>query len=269
METVFKQVHFIMFRIWDQYGDVRSRDLFLLRNGLYESVAILLFYLVLVTKIGPTLMKNREPFSLKWTLLVYNTIMVLLNTYFFGNTIVNYNYGLDMFDFDYPRRDDFGPIAMKRVCMCHIYLLSKYLDLLDTVFFVFRKKHNQMTKLHLYHHISVPLLGWIVVRMVPTNGPLVIFAILNTFIHAVMHSYYAVAALGPTMRPYLWWKKYVTLLQLYQFVIYTLFSLLFAFKQSGYPFSMQIIAYSQPIIFLVLFSKFYINSYTNKNTNCK
>ena len=33
-------------------------------------------------------------------------------------------------------------------------------------------------------------------------------------VHSVMYLYYALAALGPWMRPYLWWKKYLTQLQL-------------------------------------------------------
>ena len=33
-------------------------------------------------------------------------------------------------------------------------------------------------------------------------------------VHTVMYLYYALAALGQWMRPYLWWKKYLTQLQL-------------------------------------------------------
>ena len=37
---------------------------------------------------------------------------------------------------------------------------------------------------------------------------------INCFIHVIMYSYYLLSALGPALRPYLWWKKYLTLLQL-------------------------------------------------------
>ena len=33
-------------------------------------------------------------------------------------------------------------------------------------------------------------------------------------IHAVMYTYYALSGFGPSVRPYLWWKKYLTSLQL-------------------------------------------------------
>jgi len=41
---------------------------------------------------------------------------------------------------------------------------------------------------------------------------------LNTFVHTVMYGYYLLAAMGPWIRPYLWWKKYLTKIQLIQFV---------------------------------------------------
>lgn len=36
----------------------------------------------------------------------------------------------------------------------------------------------------------------------------------NTFVHIIMYSYYGLAAIGPHMQKYLWWKKYLTSLQL-------------------------------------------------------
>jgi hypothetical protein len=39
-------------------------------------------------------------------------------------------------------------------------------------------------------------------------------ALLNTFVHIWMYGYYGLSALGPHMQKYLWWKKYITKLQL-------------------------------------------------------
>lgn len=36
----------------------------------------------------------------------------------------------------------------------------------------------------------------------------------NSFIHVLMYTYYGLAALGPHIAKYLWWKKYLTILQL-------------------------------------------------------
>ena len=42
----------------------------------------------------------------------------------------------------------------------------------------------------------------------------VLIGFLNSFVHVIMYSYYLLAALGPQVQKYLWWKKYITKLQL-------------------------------------------------------
>lgn len=37
---------------------------------------------------------------------------------------------------------------------------------------------------------------------------------INTLVHTIMYSYYFLAALGPQIKKYLWWKKYLTGLQI-------------------------------------------------------
>jgi hypothetical protein len=36
----------------------------------------------------------------------------------------------------------------------------------------------------------------------------------NTFIHVAMYTYYFLSSLGPKVQKYLWWKRYLTRLQL-------------------------------------------------------
>ncbi len=42
----------------------------------------------------------------------------------------------------------------------------------------------------------------------------VIVGVVNSFVHVVMYGYYFLAALGPEVQKYLWWKKYITRLQM-------------------------------------------------------
>ena len=37
---------------------------------------------------------------------------------------------------------------------------------------------------------------------------------LNCFVHTIMYTYYMLSAFGEGVRKYLWWKKYVTMLQM-------------------------------------------------------
>ena len=39
-------------------------------------------------------------------------------------------------------------------------------------------------------------------------------AMLNSFVHIFMYTYYGLAAIGPHMQKYLWWKRYLTRMQL-------------------------------------------------------
>lgn len=39
-------------------------------------------------------------------------------------------------------------------------------------------------------------------------------AMTNSFVHVIMYSYYGLSTLGPTVTKYLWWKKYITIIQL-------------------------------------------------------
>ena len=40
------------------------------------------------------------------------------------------------------------------------YFFSKFIDLLDTIFFIMRKKYNQVSALHVIHHSTLPWLSW-------------------------------------------------------------------------------------------------------------
>ena len=269
MTSTLSTIHYYMWAVWKNSADERTSEYYLSKYQFYLPMLIISTYFWFVTYYGPRYMAKRKPYELTKTIITYNTLMVLINAYFFWQTLKNFRFGYDIFDFEYKHnaQTNMDPLELIKVQVSHQYLVSKFIDLLDTIFFVLRKKQTQVTKLHLYHHISVPTFGWVIFRMIPTNGPVAIFALFNTLIHVIMYSYYSLAALGPSVKPYLWWKKYVTQIQIYQFVIYSMFSWLFAFKQVGYPAYLQILAYTQPLIFLVLFSRFYISSYLKKSNN--
>lgn len=50
--------------------------------------------------------------------------------------------------------------------LCYIYYISKLSEFADTIFFVLRKKKNQITWLHLYHHSLTPLETWVLVKFI-------------------------------------------------------------------------------------------------------
>lgn len=103
------------------------------------------------------------------------------------------------------------------------YFFAKVTELLDTVFFVLRKRSRQISFLHVYHHSNMVFFTWGFLKYAPSvQGGMV--GILNSSVHVVMYAYYMIAAMGPKYQKYIWWKKYMTMMQLvsitYIFLIY-------------------------------------------------
>lgn len=108
-------------------------------------------------------MKNRKPYNLKWLLAVYNLAQVVACCYLiFG--ILSTEFNIIKFwkcqSVDYDNNQNSITILTYSY---HTFFL-KLVELIETVFFVLRKKQNQVSKLHVYHHVSTAILGWIMVK---------------------------------------------------------------------------------------------------------
>lgn len=142
----------------------------------------------------------------------------------------------------------------------HFYFMCKLIELLDTVFFVLRKKNRQISSLHVYHHALMPICGWIGCRFLP-NGHGTLLGVINSFIHIIMYAYYMLASIGPHMNKYLWWKKYLTSLQLIQFCIIFVHTFQIYFNGCNYPLVLTTLLNLNALIFIYLFGSFYIENY--------
>ena len=97
------------------------------------------------------------------------------------------------------------------------------------------------------------------------GGHSTFFAFLNTFVHIIMYTYYMMAAIGPEMQKYLWWKKYLTILQMVQFgvVLIHAFQLIFH-NPCNYPMAFVYWIGAHCVLFLVLFASFYRKAYSER-----
>jgi len=79
-----------------------------------------------------------------------------------------------------------------------------------------------------------------------------------------MYLYYLLAACGPEIQKYLWWKRYLTKLQMVQFILIFSHGLLPIYFDCGYPKIMPTVIVANAIIFFILFANFYFFAYVNQ-----
>jgi elongation of very long chain fatty acids protein 7 len=147
--------------------DPRTREFFLTQS-IAPVLMITLIYLLFVNVLLPKFMKNRKPFILKKVLLFYNLFQVVFNGYIFflysKLWINDYNWRCE------PLIRYTTPREIPIVTATHLFFLSKIPELLDTVFFILRKKNDQVSMLHVIHHGIMPSIGWLSIKCFPTGN---------------------------------------------------------------------------------------------------
>lgn len=144
----------------------------------------------------------------------------------------------------------------------YIFYLSKILDFVDTFFIITKQSWKQLSFLHVYHHSSIFMVYWALVNT-DTDGDIYWTILLNGFIHFVMYTYYFLALHMPSKD--IWWKKYVTQLQLIQFVGMMVQATRILYRGCTDTPVRVIYMYSMYMVtMLCLFSQFYVKSYVAK-----
>ncbi|XP_064600548.1 very long chain fatty acid elongase 4-like [Liolophura sinensis] len=238
-------------------SDERVANWFLMQSYL-PTLAITGLYLFIVW-IGPKIMESREALKFKYTLFFYNLCLIIMNLHIFTEIIIastnlGYSYYCQPVNYTY----DVNEMRIAKALWW--FYFSKCVEMLDTVFFILRKKNNQVSFLHVYHHATMFPIWWIGVKWV-AGGQSFFGAMLNSFIHVVMYTYYGVSALGPQFQKYLWWKRYLTKLQLIQFVTGIAHTARSLFWGCNFPAWMHWALIFYAFTILLLFLNFYVQTY--------
>ncbi|EKX51520.1 hypothetical protein GUITHDRAFT_66090 [Guillardia theta CCMP2712] len=156
-------------------------------------------------------MRSRKPFDLRYVVAFHSGLLTVASFVLFASFM------MILFE----KFQSFSP--WETICssdfhhdgnlqfLYYINYLVKWYELLDTVILVLRKK--EVIFLHEYHHAATLFLCWIqldqhsTVQWVPIT--------INLLVHVFMYYYYTLAALKIPV----WWKIYLTQLQIVQFVI--------------------------------------------------
>lgn len=216
---------------------------------------------------GPKLMAGRKPFQLKWALIAYNLYISLLNLWI-ALELLHCYYQIYTRDFCQLVMVNDDPYSKRMANAVWWYFASKGFEFIDTMFFVLRKKDRQLTFLHKYHHSTMFLIWWTAAKFVP-GGSSIVPIIMNSLVHVLMYSYYAISAMGPSMQKYLWWKQHLTSIQLIQF--FSGVSIGIHLITSGCKFTrwMQYVFSGYTFSFIILFGNFYLHEYIKKKRTKK
>ncbi|CAN8095821.1 unnamed protein product [Discula destructiva] len=172
-------------------------------------IFICVYYFIILG--GREYMRTRDPFVLKKLFLVHNFILTAVSAVLLAlfveqilPTVVRKGIFFAICDYD-------GGWTQPLVVLYYLNYLTKYLELLDTVFLFLKKK--PLTFLHCYHHGATAVLCY--TQLIGSTAVSWVVISLNLTVHVLMYWYYFQSARGVRC----WWKEWVTRLQIIQFII--------------------------------------------------
>ncbi|XP_017081159.1 elongation of very long chain fatty acids protein 4 [Drosophila eugracilis] len=248
-------------------ADERTRNWPLVESPWNVS-ALLALYLLMV-RYGPKWAARYKPLQLRVPLFCHSSAMVFLNGYiclelFSASRALDYSIGCQ------PCRVSYSPHEMRIAAAFWWFYISKIMEFADTAFFILRHKWTQLSFLHVYHHSTMFAFCWIFIKWLPT-GSVYVPTMINSFVHVIMYGYYALSVLGPRTQKFLWWKSYLTGLQLLQFTIVLLWATQIVLQDCEYGSWLTPIGGAYMVPFLFMFGKFYVQKYripkVSKKTN--
>jgi len=212
------------------------------------------------------LMRNRKPFRLTGILTTWNCVLAVFSTIAFLRTLpefINIITGKNGFHHSVCEWNG-NKHNYSTAFWSWLLLMSKVVELGDTAFVVLRKQN--LLFLHWYHHVTTLLSWWV---MYETYEPVQLwYIVMNSFVHSIMYSYYALKALGVRIPRN--FAMTITFLQLLQMVggivvnVYALNLMYFQNKESECPhrnyFGLKV-SFGIYVIYFFLFAHFFYTSY--------
>ena len=229
-------------------------------------ISSLLSYIVIIgfgrTRIKRTQRKQdllkRNPSWLHFFVIIHNIFLILLSLYMcFGCILEARRNKYHVWGNQYKQNE----VGMAKII--YIFYISKIYEFVDTFIMLLKGNIKQISFLHVYHHAPISFIWWMITRKAP-GGDAYFSAALNSWVHVCMYTYYLSAALlgknKHVRQKYLWWGKYLTQLQILQFVL-NLLQAMYCSAYSPYPQWISRLLFVYMLSLLVLFGQFYYSKH--------
>lgn len=154
-------------------------------------------------------MAHRKPYNLRTIMLTYNAIQIIVNGWYFFMTVLTI-FNTKPLSFVFLQC---LPSTDHQYELTKYYLWIKLLDLIETCIFVLRKKYNQVSFLHVYHHLIV-ISGVYLVIIIEPGSIGTFLGMANAFVHTLMYAYYFITIYDPELRSWTTLKKRMTQIQM-------------------------------------------------------
>ena len=209
-------------------------------------------YLFVIVGLGQRYFASRAPWRMDGFMLAYNAFQTVFNIWAVASFLAEvYRRGLPFAGTKYVPGLDEEELGF----LIYAHYQNKYLEFLDTVFMVVRKKTEQVSTLHVFHH-SVIAWSWFAVLLTNPGGDAYFGALMNSGIHALMYPTYALALLKVPCP----WKRYLTMMQMTQFCIIFVQGW-YAIYLGSTPTWLTLIQQFVMAALFVMFADFYRRSY--------
>ena len=240
-------------------------------NVFYFAVCLFLY----------TVMKQREnPFQIYNLLRVYNILCVFLASYVVYGIVQHKLLAPGTFACN--AMDVASGQGKKLAFVMWVYYAQKYFEFFDTFFFLLKQSWRQVSFLHLYHHSSITFVTAAFITH-DINGDSYLAALMNSFIHVCMYGHYFISSFGVKKtvngkettlvfgRMPMWWRPYLTKMQLLQFTICWVQPVYAFYKGAscGYGDWLKVLMIIYQTTMFVLFMQFYTKAYKKKRGDDK
>jgi len=222
-------------------------------------ITVSVWYNVLKMRFKNSSYVHQEPKWLKSVVLFHNVFLVVLSFYMCVRTIYEAYYaGYKVWGTGMPKSFEIG---MANVTW--LFYTSKFYEFLDTFIMLFKGNLRQVSYLHVYHHMTIPFIQWILMCFSP-GGENYFSQAVNSWVHVVMYTYYCLAAMLPkdpvVRKRWLWWGKHVTKMQMTQFAV-NMSHGIFCMYSGIYPLGIGRIYTWYMVSLLFFFGNFYVQKF--------